>query len=304
MIILEGPDGTGKTTLAKKIANALNLNYVKIPRHKNDTEVDGFKFYMKQATSIPDNCVVDRFHIGECVYPQLYTDDFRTPLKMWEQHAIERVLQARGCVLIHTIANYDFIEHAYRDRDEHFCLDDVIKENELFAVSIFDSLLFKKTYITTCTNDSLFITFVEKYHQIQQTNAALTSAFKSSGSNIYPIMFVGDALNEKDGAQYCFSSTKGSSPYLQQAIDIAGCKNNYYLTNAFKVGNNYEQNLGAILHENYIINPLIRIALGKNASNLLNAVGLPHKLIEHPAHHKRFHHDVYAYAHLFNEVIL
>lgn len=300
MIIVEGADGTGKTTLCKQIAEKLNMQYLKIPRHKNDMELNGFKFYVEQAESIPDNCIVDRFHIGEMVYPRLYTDDTRAPLKMWQQHCIERVLKIRGAVLVHVMSNYDFIEKNYKQRNELFSEIECKKECEYFAESIFNSILFKQSYITTHSNSGKFITYLEKFHNILKEKYAPLQKYFGIGSAHYPVMIVGDSLNKNYGTKYCFNAWTGSSAYLQQALDIAGCKSNYYLTNAHK-GN--ENDAGDLLQENFQINPICRIALGQKASQLLNQVGLKHTVIEHPAYHQRFKHDVYEYAHQISELI-
>lgn len=300
MIIVEGADGTGKTTLCKKIAEKLNIQYLKIPRHKGDKEVNGFKFYMEQAELLPDNCVVDRFHIGEMVYPRLYSNDLRVPLKLWQQHAIERVLKIRGTILVHVMANYDFMEYNYRQREENFSFPDCVNECEWFSENIFNSILLTKTFITTHTQPDKFINFLGRFHEILQQHVTPLKQYNSTGGVKYPIMIVGDKLNKKYGTKYCFNAWTGSSAYLQQALDIAGCKSNYYLTNANKGNNN---DIGDLLKENFHINPICRIALGLNASKILNSAGLKHTMIEHPAYHQRFKHDVYDYAHQISELI-
>ncbi len=301
MIIVEGADGTGKTTLCKKLAKEMNLEYLKIPRHKNDDELNGFKFYLEKASSILTNTVVDRFHIGEMIYPRLYENDFRQPLLMWQQHAIERILNIRGAMLIYVNANYDFIEQNYNKRKDHFYLPNVIKECELFGINVFNSILFKKTYITTHTNDITFIEFVDKYHKIIQDETSPIRKYFGTGFVKHPIMIVGDCINKKYNTQYSFGASSGSSEYLHQALDIAGCKNDYYITNSNKGNDN---DVGDLLKENFHINPIIRIALGQNAHLTLDKAGLKHKTIQHPEYHKRFHHNVYEYAHIISELIV
>jgi len=188
MIILEGADGTGKTTLAKLICEKLNMEYVKIPRCSEDEEKDGFKFYMKQAELVSNNSVVDRFHIGEIVYPELYGDE-RKPLKIWQQHTIERLLQARGTILVHVMANYDFIEQSYLARGDNYSEINVQREYNAFANAIFDSILIPKIYITEYTDNLKFIYFLRLQHQRIQKEATMIENYNSTGNiKNYPVI--------------------------------------------------------------------------------------------------------------------
>ena len=67
IVIIEGCDGTGKTTLAKKIAKKFKLKYL----HESAPPKPGYEYYAEKALTLPNNCVVDRFHLGECVYPRI-----------------------------------------------------------------------------------------------------------------------------------------------------------------------------------------------------------------------------------------
>jgi thymidylate kinase len=68
IIILEGPDGSGKTTLAQKLQDLYNLDY----HHEGPTpNVDSvLQYYIDTFDNITknDNIVIDRFALGECVY--------------------------------------------------------------------------------------------------------------------------------------------------------------------------------------------------------------------------------------------
>jgi deoxyadenosine/deoxycytidine kinase len=86
VLILEGPNGCAKTTLAKQLAAFFELPYVK----ESKPDQPGFQYYLERAKELGP-CVLDRFHLGERVYPQLKNDG-RVPLERWQQHEIERVL--------------------------------------------------------------------------------------------------------------------------------------------------------------------------------------------------------------------
>ncbi len=65
MIVLEGADGVGKTTLARAIAEALNLKVRHMSRP--DDDFDHVSGYM----SLVGKHVQDRFHLGSVVYGRM-----------------------------------------------------------------------------------------------------------------------------------------------------------------------------------------------------------------------------------------
>ncbi|MCH9665571.1 MAG: hypothetical protein K0U41_06940 [Gammaproteobacteria bacterium] len=69
LILLEGPDRTGKTTLAKHLAEVFSLNYIHCSKPKTD---DPFKEYIGLLDSIKEPTVLDRGHLGEYVYSKLW----------------------------------------------------------------------------------------------------------------------------------------------------------------------------------------------------------------------------------------
>ena len=65
-IILEGCDGTGKSTLAKLIADKYGLDIC----HCTQSDPADYEFYKQTARK--DNVVWDRHTIGELVYPEVF----------------------------------------------------------------------------------------------------------------------------------------------------------------------------------------------------------------------------------------
>jgi len=300
MIIVEGADGSGKTTICKFLAEKLDMNYLKIHRHKEDNEKNGFKFYMELAESVDNNSIIDRFHIGECVYPELYKnkDDKRKSLSLWQQHAIERLLMMRGCLLIHVNSSIDFILYNLEKRKEGFIYSEVVNECELFNQYIFNSNLDKISYfpVNNVQIHDSFIRWIQLKHNLLMSNHSNFQKFKSTGKINNPIWIVGDTPGGEDNNKYAFHYWKGSSAYLHQALDIVDARGEFYLTNSNK-------NMHELMVENFETRPIIRIALGKNAHKKLNECGLKHYEVEHPSYHMRFHHDVYSYAMMIQDCL-
>lgn len=65
-IILEGADGTGKTTLAKILANEFNLDICHCTQH----DPADYDFYEQSIRK--NNIIWDRHTIGELIYPKVF----------------------------------------------------------------------------------------------------------------------------------------------------------------------------------------------------------------------------------------
>lgn len=65
--IIEGSDGTGKTTFAQKLADRHNATYL---HASHPTSLNWFEEYIHPIKT--DNMVLDRWHVGEVVWPIIY----------------------------------------------------------------------------------------------------------------------------------------------------------------------------------------------------------------------------------------
>lgn len=67
-ILVEGPDGAGKTTLSKNLADAFGYEYVHFSYPKNEAEAKAlFNTYLTFIQT-HDNCVVDRMFPSTMIY--------------------------------------------------------------------------------------------------------------------------------------------------------------------------------------------------------------------------------------------
>lgn len=122
MIIIEGPDGTGKTTLAESIRVATKLGKQVIvhcgPPPKTDSEMvsGAWMQYLEMMTSekVPMNAIMDRFIYGERVYGPILRQDVR--FGRTHQRMLERLLFNRRAVVIFCRTKYIEAKQRWAER--------------------------------------------------------------------------------------------------------------------------------------------------------------------------------------------
>jgi len=93
-IVLEGPDGTGKTTLANEIIRRTGANYV----HCGPPDGPALEYYLRKLRSVKGPAVVDRLHVGSYCYGIAFRH--APDLTEFENWLIEGFLYAHGVQLI------------------------------------------------------------------------------------------------------------------------------------------------------------------------------------------------------------
>lgn len=73
ILIIDGPDGTGKTTLANKLSEAYNIPIYHLTyyedRDEHQRQFDYFKRLVNEST---DGFILDRYICSEIVYANVY----------------------------------------------------------------------------------------------------------------------------------------------------------------------------------------------------------------------------------------
>lgn len=122
LIILEGPNGCGKSALAKQLAKALDRPVFKFPM-----PVFHFEVIANAIREIPKACILDRHPmISDQVYSKIMFNE--APIDFEPQRLKDhRIIYVR-CPLATAIKNHRYIENDpfYRHEIEIFALYDVV----------------------------------------------------------------------------------------------------------------------------------------------------------------------------------
>lgn len=92
-IILEGPDGSGKTTIANALINKYGFKY----HHSTSKTQNDLSYHIDLLLSSTPT-VYDRFNIGEHIFPTLFGRESK--MNMFSLVAIIRTIQTTNCVMV------------------------------------------------------------------------------------------------------------------------------------------------------------------------------------------------------------
>lgn len=111
LIILEGPDGAGKSTIARRLARILNA---KIIHCTKDTPNDAEYFYRILSAADHQNIIADRFCYGQFVYQS----EKERKLTKAELYRLETEFLNHGAKVIYVTAQEKTIQERLNKRKE------------------------------------------------------------------------------------------------------------------------------------------------------------------------------------------
>lgn len=149
-IILEGCDGTGKTTLAKILADKYGLDVCHCTQH------DGKDYDFYFQTLRKENVIWDRHTLGELIYPEIFNrpseinleevwslvryakeNDIKFFVLTTDQETLRKRLLSRGTEDYRIIKNCKEIDKRFKDLAVYFSLP-IIDTTKMTLQEIFD----------------------------------------------------------------------------------------------------------------------------------------------------------------------
>jgi thymidylate kinase len=119
IIILEGPDGGGKSSLAKRIE--AQTGYCILPRDKPKTEEEKLKMYEDYGNLIlgHNNVILDRSWYSEMVYGPIMRDEII--MSKEQMYGLEElIVENGGGLIIHCSASTELLWKRCQERGEDY----------------------------------------------------------------------------------------------------------------------------------------------------------------------------------------
>lgn len=128
VVILEGIDGSGKSTFADKIASYVPEGFEVIRNHKGPLTSTPWEEYVLPLMDIGKDqfLIADRWHIGEMIYGPIYRG--KSEVTPAEERLIELLLSRMGAVCVIMQPGLSTVRKRLGDRGEDFLLTENIKE--------------------------------------------------------------------------------------------------------------------------------------------------------------------------------
>lgn len=151
-IILEGPDATGKTTLAEKLRDKYNMSI-----HHSTSKTRNDLYYHLDLLDYRSNTIFDRFHLGEAVYPTIYNRES----KLFEDDIDtinRRIIDNNDILIIFTCSNLNIIYDRLKERGEDSFIPEMAKQNELFTelAEYCSNLNYKNFYVIDIAEENAY----------------------------------------------------------------------------------------------------------------------------------------------------
>lgn len=293
MIIIEGPDCAGKTTLAKVAFH--DFTY----QHQGPYWRDAFVETVLTTSRVGSNTVWDRLHLGERVYGPIYRG--KDKLDAVGQRLTERYLLSRRAAVIAAVPPWGFVRDAFTERRqlEMFGGDDDWETNlrqqwERFSAILASTMLPSTTWDYTVDNARTLRELVLSLRPrsghglpgigdptpggILLVGERPSKARATQGTDLYRLENLGDG--------YPFLHRRGCSGWLAERLNDAGIsERGLYWVNAL-------QRDGQLTAPDFVdsLEPRRIIALGGGAKMWCQLHKLAHRRVPHPQYWKRFHH--------------
>lgn len=300
IFVLEGPDGVGKTTLAKAMCEKLGAKYLHLTyRFKNKMFTyhhAALEWVLTEAQKGP--IVLDRWWLSEIAYANVYRNGTRWPVS---KYLFESVALKHGFVYIICLPfnKQEYHDHFTRLKSERIemyddSMDRVYDEFKTMWNEYFSLRHSAMRYDWTEYPGGSIDRFIQVALEISEDNRICQYEYLLDRSFLnftgHPLqgrfLLVGDRSNAKTRRPtWPFFEYGNSSLWLAETLDYLEVKPySVMMTNA----NNSDQNATELLIRRAYYDGLKIIGMGVEASDYLSKINIPHRKITHPQYYKRF----------------
>ena len=226
-IIIEGPDATGKTTLAEKIkAKYPFMQYV----HSTASTPNDYDYHSNLLAAC--NGIYDRFFMGELVYPEIYG----RPAKMTVAEArqlMNEIMANNDIFIVMYASNLNTLKERLVARGEVHYLEEIEAQNKLFKYygEMFNAYLYKRFFFVDVSKEDCY----------KNLDKELEEIFENHGNSInYVYRQICRDLLEKGHPANTTVATKGKSKELNNySFTIEDISNNVVTLKTRNVSLNY-----------------------------------------------------------------
>jgi len=298
IVILEGPDGAGKTTLSDTLRQQLqNGKMVHVVKHGPYTDVEAehlCKIYfraMTPALTFDDHVIMDRSWLSEPIYGNTYRNG-QNRIDMPRKRMLERAALSRGGIVIHCQPDFEVCAKTFSRRTDEEYLDTLLQLEAVYdeyeALGLMTALPTIHYDYTRDTIDEL-MSKIDYIYASRQNRASGGGCFKEG--NILMLCDKGPRTNVKESAVVIpfinFNDDDGPSRMLATTLQNEGVMENevYWINTQTYTGLPTDPSFIAKLKPKRIF------ALGNNAytwalQHQIKAVKLPP-----PLHHMQNYPD-------------
>jgi thymidylate kinase len=125
LIIIEGADCTGKTTLAKKLIKTIGEEHVSLlskgPPALSDPVMEYIWPLSGYIPNTKQHFICDRWHIGEMIYPNIFHR--RSIMSIRDFMVIDNAIRALGALIVYLEPPINMVQEHFTKRGDKFIKD-------------------------------------------------------------------------------------------------------------------------------------------------------------------------------------
>ncbi len=291
IVILEGPDGAGKTSLAQEIAAIIDAEIHHEGPPQTEELLQHYATLLDDAFRTQEDVVFDRLHLGEAVYGPLMRG--RSRIDELGMELLVKQIKTVGAVTVYCWPPFDRAFYNWKARHKTEYVPDENIYRRVYDAYHTLMQLYPPDFFWDYTKDS-------EPDLLQKIFNQLPVPYLPGylGPSNPKVVFVGETANHPT-LDLPFFSQDNSSQYFYKGMYAAGWRmSEFGAINAQRPGNVLRMDLKDILEK---LRPAVICCLGQRAEKELQKANVRFGeivRIPHPAYWKRFHareSDAYVY---------